>query len=214
MLDGLPSVLKASPPRLKADFQSVELSEPVETLLLAVENVALKLNRYLRLSNLVVSEFPSAWKIPLAGSWHLHNSKSQFRQPILRFDYYYLIALVTYLQDKLAIIMSFVINYHKYEMFTDEEQLIYEDDDDVEWEDEVPSLDASSLEASTESRRKNEQIAIGDSLDHAYFLDRTLSSISTPENKIWDLRTTTGYALSSFYLVLFDSRSHNIFISH
>ena len=123
-------------------------------------------------------------------------------------------ALVTYLQDKLAVIMSFVINYHKYEMFTDEEQLIYEDDDDIEWEDEVPNLDENSLEASTESRKRNEQIAIGDSLDNDYFVDRTLTSISTPENKIWDLRTETGYALSSFHLVPCDARSFNLFISY
>eukprot|EP00112_Aurelia_sp_Birch-Aquarium-sp1_P024593 Seg784.6_Seg784.1 transcript_id=Seg784.6_Seg784.1/GoldUCD/mRNA.D3Y31 product="Phosphatidylinositol 3 4 5-trisphosphate 3-phosphatase TPTE2" protein_id=Seg784.6_Seg784.1/GoldUCD/D3Y31 len=98
--------------------------------------------------------------------------------------------------------MSFVINYHKYEMFTDEEQLIYDDDDDVEWEDEVPTLDENSLEGSTESRKKNEQIGISDALDNDYFLDRTLTSISTPENRIWDLTTKTGKIRFKLHMVM------------
>ena len=52
---------------LKADFQSVQFSERAEILLFAGENVALKLNRYLRLSNFLLSRIPPAWKIPPTG---------------------------------------------------------------------------------------------------------------------------------------------------
>ena len=44
----------------KADFQSVELSMRAEILLFAGENVALILNRQLRLSNLLLSKIPPA----------------------------------------------------------------------------------------------------------------------------------------------------------
>ena len=50
---------------IKADFQSVEFSERAEILLFAGENVALKLNRYSRLSNFLLSKILSARKIPL-----------------------------------------------------------------------------------------------------------------------------------------------------
>ena len=56
---------------LKVDFQSVEFSERVEILLFAGENVALKLNRQLRLSNFLLSKIPPARKIPLTGNWAL-----------------------------------------------------------------------------------------------------------------------------------------------
>ena len=58
----------------KADFQSVEFSERAEILLFAGENVALKLNRYLLLRNLLLSKIPPARKITLTG-----NVCSKFR---------------------------------------------------------------------------------------------------------------------------------------
>ena len=56
---------------VKADFLSVEFSERAEILLFTRENVALKLNRLLRLSNFLLSKIPSARKIPLTGDWPL-----------------------------------------------------------------------------------------------------------------------------------------------
>ena len=96
--------------------------------------------------------------------------------------------------------MSFVVNYKKYnEMYSDEEQLIYEDDDDYEgWDDEnekkenSPTVIPSNVKSPTSSGRFDD-ISIGDGLDNDYFLDRTLSSISTPENRIWNLSTTSGF---------------------
>ena len=54
---------------VKADFQSVEFSERVEILLFTREDVALKLNRLLRLSIILLSKIPPARKIPLTGNW-------------------------------------------------------------------------------------------------------------------------------------------------
>ena len=54
---------------LKASFQSVEFSERAEILLFTRENVALKFNRLLRLSDILLSEIPPARKIPLTGNW-------------------------------------------------------------------------------------------------------------------------------------------------
>ena len=56
---------------VKADFQSVEFSERAEILLFVGENVTLKLNRMLRLSNILLSKIPLARKIPLTGNWTL-----------------------------------------------------------------------------------------------------------------------------------------------
>ena len=53
----------------KADFQSVEFSERAEILLFVGENVALKLNRSLRVSNFLLSKIPPARKITLTGNW-------------------------------------------------------------------------------------------------------------------------------------------------
>ena len=90
--------------------------------------------------------------------------------------------------------MSLVVSYNKYEMFTDEEQLIYEDDDDYEgWDDNQAIADTTNIPSPTGSQRFDSQISIGDALDNEYFQDRTLSSISTPENRIWNLSTTSGY---------------------
>ena len=54
---------------LKADIQSVELSERAEIRLFVGDDVALKFNRYLRLSNYLLSKIPPARKIPLTGNW-------------------------------------------------------------------------------------------------------------------------------------------------
>ena len=56
---------------LKANVQSVEFSERAEILLFTRENVALKLNRLLRLSNISFSKIPPAWDVPLTGNWPL-----------------------------------------------------------------------------------------------------------------------------------------------
>ena len=61
---------------IKANFQSVEFSERAEILLFTRENVALKLNRLLRLSNFLLSKIPPARKIPLTGNWALERQKS------------------------------------------------------------------------------------------------------------------------------------------
>ena len=58
---------------LKANFQSVEFSERPEILLFTRENVALKLNRLLRLSNISLSKIPPARDIPLTGNWPLER---------------------------------------------------------------------------------------------------------------------------------------------
>ena len=60
---------------LKADFQSVQFSERAEILLFAGGNVALKLNRYLRLSNFLLSKIPHARKIPMTGNWALSSPR-------------------------------------------------------------------------------------------------------------------------------------------
>ena len=82
-------------------------------------------------------------------------------------------------------------------MFTDEEQLIYEDDDDDDdvagWDNVSPVPSESNTISSTTSSERFEKVSIGDTLDNDYFLDRTLTSISTPENRIWNLGTTSGY---------------------
>ena len=56
---------------IKADFQSVEFSERAEIVLFAGENVTLKFNRMLRLSNFSLSKSLPARKIPLTGNWAL-----------------------------------------------------------------------------------------------------------------------------------------------
>ena len=56
---------------LKANFQSVEFSERAEILLFTRENIALKLNRLLQLSNISLSKIPPARDIPLTGNWPL-----------------------------------------------------------------------------------------------------------------------------------------------
>ena len=56
---------------VKANFQSVEFSERAEILLFTRENVALKLNRLLRLSNILLSKIPPARKFQLTGDWPL-----------------------------------------------------------------------------------------------------------------------------------------------
>ena len=96
--------------------------------------------------------------------------------------------------------MSFAIHYKKYnEMYSDEEQLIYEDDDDYEgWDDEIERKENSSAVIPSDiknptSSGRFDDISIGDGLDNDYFLDRTLSSITTPENRIWNLSTTSGF---------------------
>ena len=90
--------------------------------------------------------------------------------------------------------MSLAVSYNKYEMFSDEEQLIYEDDDDYEgWEDNNQAItDRTNIPSPTGSQRFD-NVSIGDALDNEYFQDRTLSSISTPANRIWNLATTSGY---------------------
>ena len=89
--------------------------------------------------------------------------------------------------------MSLVISYQKYEMFNDEEQLIYEDDDDIEgWEDDNEAGPESKNDAAPSSTVA-ERVAVKDTLDNDYFLDRTLTSLSTPENRIWDLGTPLGF---------------------
>ena len=55
----------------KANFQSVEFSERAEILLFTRENVALKLNRLLRLSNILLSKITPARKFQLTGDWPL-----------------------------------------------------------------------------------------------------------------------------------------------
>ena len=59
--------------QVTADFQSMEFSKRAEILLSSRENVALKLNRQLRLSNLALSKIPPARKIPLTGNWPYKN---------------------------------------------------------------------------------------------------------------------------------------------
>ena len=49
----------------------MEFSERAEILLFARENIALKLNRLLRLSNVLLSKIPPARKISLTGNWPL-----------------------------------------------------------------------------------------------------------------------------------------------
>lgn len=61
---------------VKADFQSLEFSERAEFLLYARENVVLKLNRKLRLSDLLLSKIPPARKTPLTGNQPLRNLSS------------------------------------------------------------------------------------------------------------------------------------------
>ena len=63
--------------RVKADCQSVQFSERAEILLFAGENVALKLNKLLRLGNFLLSKIPPARKIPLTGNWALRLISSQ-----------------------------------------------------------------------------------------------------------------------------------------
>ncbi len=85
------------------------------------------------------------------------------------------------------------MSYHKYAMFTDEENLIYEDDDDVEgWEDDIPSKAGNAQPNLANNEEKQRQIDISASFDQGYFVDRTLSSYSAPENRIWNLGTTLG----------------------
>ena len=62
---------------VKANFQSVEFSERAEILLFTTENVALKLNRLLRLSNISLSKIPPARDIPLTGNWPLHRTPTE-----------------------------------------------------------------------------------------------------------------------------------------
>lgn len=89
--------------------------------------------------------------------------------------------------------MTLVINYKKYEMFSDEEQLIYEDDDDDEsWGDNLQDQVEPASASSPSNSGRFEKVSIRDTLDNDYFLDRTLTSIGTPENRVWDLGTTTG----------------------
>ena len=54
---------------VKANFQLVGFSERAEILLFRRENVALKLNRLLRLSNILLCKILPARKIPLTGNW-------------------------------------------------------------------------------------------------------------------------------------------------
>jgi len=105
--------------------------------------------------------------------------------------------------------MSFAIHYKKYnEMYSDEEQLIYEDDDDYEgWDDEIERKENSSAVIPSDIRNPTssgrfDDISIGDGLDNDYFLDRTLSSITTPENRIWNLSTTSGRIRFKLHLVM------------
>ena len=87
--------------------------------------------------------------------------------------------------------MNLNVSYNTYQMFTDEEQLIYEDDDVEGWDDELPSRgETPDVTSSTEV--KHDQINISDAFDQGYFMDRTLSSYSAPENRIWNLATCTG----------------------
>ena len=90
--------------------------------------------------------------------------------------------------------MTLVINYKKYEMFSDEEQLIYEDDDDDddEWNNTHQDLSRSASTQGNSSSETFEKVSIRDTLDNDYFLDRTLTAIGTPENRIWDLGTPAG----------------------
>ncbi|XP_065058372.1 phosphatidylinositol 3,4,5-trisphosphate 3-phosphatase TPTE2-like [Rhopilema esculentum] len=98
--------------------------------------------------------------------------------------------------------MSLVISYQKYEMFNDEEQLIYEDDDDIEgWEDDNEAGPESKNDAAPSSTVA-ERVAVKDALDNDYFLDRTLTSLSTPDNRIWDLGTPLGKARFKLHLVM------------
>ena len=60
---------------IKANFQSVEFSERAEILLFTRENVALKMNRLLRLSNISLSKIPPARDIPLTGNLPLDCCK-------------------------------------------------------------------------------------------------------------------------------------------
>ena len=53
---------------LKADFHSVEFSDWTENPLLMCENVAVNLNRMLRVTKVLLSKIQSAWKILLSGS--------------------------------------------------------------------------------------------------------------------------------------------------
>ena len=71
---------------LEANFQSVKFSERVEIILFTRENVALKLNRLLRLSNILLSKIPPAQKILLTGNWPLKGNsagKTRYRQTAL-----------------------------------------------------------------------------------------------------------------------------------
>ena len=54
---------------IKANFQSVEFSERAVILLFTREKVALKLNRLLRLSNILLSKIPPDRKFQLTGDW-------------------------------------------------------------------------------------------------------------------------------------------------
>ena len=90
--------------------------------------------------------------------------------------------------------MSLTVSYNKFDMYGDEEQLIYEDDDDYEgWDDHAGSQPNSSNIPSPTGSGKFDNVSIGDALDNEYFLDRTLSSVGTPENRIWNLATRTGF---------------------
>ena len=75
--------------RLKADIQSVEFSEWAEILLFTREKVALKLNRYSRLSNFLLPKIPPAGKIPLTGNWPLQERSLIFPCLMYSNSYHY-----------------------------------------------------------------------------------------------------------------------------
>ena len=64
----------------KADFQSVQFSERAEILLFTGENIALKFNRQLWLSNFLLSKIPPARKILLTGNWALEVITRNMRE--------------------------------------------------------------------------------------------------------------------------------------
>ncbi len=88
--------------------------------------------------------------------------------------------------------MDFNVSYHKYQMFSDEENLIYEDDDDEGWDDEIPNRNDLSIQENVSTEEQHNQIAISDTFDQGNFVDKTLSSYSAPENRVWNLGTRLG----------------------
>eukprot|EP00794_Sanderia_malayensis_P007596 gene7596-8436_t len=108
--------------------------------------------------------------------------------------------------ESFQIVMDFDVSYHKYQMFSDEENLIYEDDDDdfdeEGWKCEGPNEGGSTSSGQLSASERQDQINISDSFDQGYFVDKTLSSYSTPQTRIWNLATKTGKFRFKLHLVM------------